>query len=98
LAKIVLFMSMSLDGFIAGRNDDAENPFGIKGDRLHDWLSDGGVDPRSHRPASAPSATVFDEVMATGAVIAGRRTYELAGGWRTTRLQHTGRRHHRSAG
>jgi hypothetical protein len=58
---------MSLDGFIAGRNDDAENPFGIKGDRLHDWLSDGGVDPRSHRPASAPSATVFDEVRPPGA-------------------------------
>jgi dihydrofolate reductase len=80
LAKIVQFMSMSLDGLIAGPTTMRE-PAADQGDRLHDWLSDGGVDPRSHRPASAPSATVFDEVMATGAVIAGQRTYELAGGW-----------------
>ena len=33
------------------------------------------------RPVDGPGATVFDEVMATGAVIVGRRTFEFAGGW-----------------
>ncbi|MGA8117279.1 MAG: dihydrofolate reductase family protein [Actinocatenispora sp.] len=39
------------------------------------------MDPRSHRPADAVNATVFDELMATGAVIVGRRTFEFSGGW-----------------
>jgi dihydrofolate reductase len=29
---------MSLDGFIAGPNQSVENPLGIGGERLHDWV------------------------------------------------------------
>jgi hypothetical protein len=29
---------MSLDGFIAGPNDDAERPLGDGGERLHEWV------------------------------------------------------------
>ncbi len=75
----VLYMSMSLDGFITGPNDDRGNGLGDDGHRLHDWLAD-GTDPVSHRP-SGVSGDVFDELMATGAVVAGRRTFEIAGGW-----------------
>jgi dihydrofolate reductase len=75
----VLYMSMSLDGFITGPNDDRGNGLGVDGHRLHDWLAD-GTDPASHRP-SGVSGAVFDELMATGAVVAGRRTFEIAGGW-----------------
>jgi dihydrofolate reductase len=75
----VLYMSMSLDGFITGPNDDRGNGLGVDGHRLHDWLAD-GTDPASHRP-SGVSGEVFDELMATGAVVAGRRTFEIAGGW-----------------
>lgn len=32
-------------------------------------------------PGGGPGATVFDELMATGAVITGRRTFDNAGGW-----------------
>ena len=81
MAKIVLDMSMSLDGFITGPDDGMENPMGVDGHRLHDWLSDGSGDPRTYRPTIEPSAAVFDEVMATGAVITGRRTFEQAHGW-----------------
>ena len=81
MAKIVLDMSMSLDGFITGPDDVMQNPLGMDGHRLHDWLNDGSGDPRSYRPTDEPSATVFDEVMATGAVISGRRTYDHARGW-----------------
>jgi dihydrofolate reductase len=80
MAKIVLYMSMSLDGFITGPGDDAEHGLGHDGERLHDWLADGGGDARSYRPAG-PSGVVFDELMGTGAVIAGRRTFDFAGGW-----------------
>jgi dihydrofolate reductase len=80
MAKIVLYMSMSLDGFIAGPGDDAQHGLGRGGERLHDWLADGKGGPASYRP-DGPSAEVFDELMATGAVIAGRRTFDFAGGW-----------------
>jgi dihydrofolate reductase len=81
MAKIVLDMSMSLDGFITGPEDNASHGLGLNGQRLHAWLADGsGDDPRTFRP-SGPSGEIFDEVMATGAVLVGRRTFDLAGRW-----------------
>ena len=79
MSATVLSMSMSLDGFIAGPHDDRDNGLGVDGHRLHDWLSD-GTDPASHRP-SGVSGEVFDALMATGAVVVGRRTFEFAGAW-----------------
>jgi dihydrofolate reductase len=79
MSATVLYMSMSLDGFITGPNDDRGNGLGVDGHRLHDWLSD-GADVAGHRP-SGISGEVFDELMATGAVVVGRRTFEIAGGW-----------------
>ena len=38
-------------------------------------------EPSSFRPVDEAGAAVFDEAIATGAVIAGRRTFELAGRW-----------------
>lgn len=78
--KSVLYMSMSLDGFIAGPGDDPGRGLGIDGECLHAWLGESanggpGFDP------SGPSREVFDELMATGAVIVGRRTFDLAGHW-----------------
>jgi dihydrofolate reductase len=82
VGAIVLDMSMSVDGFVAGPKDEGDQGLGVGGERLHAWLWDGGVDPESHRPAEGGvNGQVFDEVMATGAVIVGRRTFELAGGW-----------------
>ena len=81
MAKVVLYMSMSVDGFIAGPDDSEEHGLGVGGEVLHGWLADGGVDPASHRPSDEAGATVFDEVLATGAVITGRRTFDFAGGW-----------------
>jgi dihydrofolate reductase len=71
----VLFMSMSVDGYIAGPNDGADNPGGDGFGRLHDWLAaaDG-----SDRP-SGPAGKLYDEMVATGAVLVGRRTAEQAG-------------------
>lgn len=80
MGNLVLDMSMSLDGFIAGPDDGPDAGLGIDGERLHAWLGAGGGDPRSYRP-DGPSGDVFDELLATGAVLVGRRTFDIAGHW-----------------
>jgi dihydrofolate reductase len=80
MSSSVLYMSMSLDGFITGPDDDASQGLGRGGERLHDWLGDGGDGVSGYRP-SGPSAAIFDELMATGAVLVGRRTFDIAGRW-----------------
>ncbi len=81
MCRLVLYMSMSLDGFIAGPGDNKNNPFGTKGHRLHEWLGYGGEDVSGFRPSDEPSRTVFDEMMSTGAVITGRRTGDFVDYW-----------------
>jgi dihydrofolate reductase len=83
MSKTVLYMSMSVDGFIAGPNEGPGNGLGDGGRRLHEWFLPG---PGAGRKGAAGRLTgvnreVMDEVMATGAVVVGRRTFELAGGW-----------------
>jgi dihydrofolate reductase len=75
-------MSMSLDGFIAGPNEGPGNGLGDGGHRLHEWALTGGDAGRESvgRPAGV-NGQVFDEFMGTGAVVAGRGTFEPAGGW-----------------
>jgi len=74
----VLHMSMSLDGYFAGPNDEPANPGGDGFDRLHVWI----VTPEGEfgRP-SGPAGELFDEWEATGAVLAGRRTVEQVDHW-----------------
>jgi dihydrofolate reductase len=81
MSRLVLYMSMSLDGFIAGPGDNKDNPFGTQGQRLHKWLGGGGDDVSGFRPSDEPSRTVFDELMSTGAVITGRRTGDFVDYW-----------------
>ncbi|HEY1002759.1 MAG TPA: dihydrofolate reductase family protein [Streptosporangiaceae bacterium] len=70
---IRLYMSMSLDGFIAGPDDRAGQELGRDGGRLFNWMDD--------RMSDGPNGQVYREAMATGALISGRRTFELAGRW-----------------
>jgi dihydrofolate reductase len=72
VSATVLDMSMSLDGFIAGPNETPDNGLGDGGHRLHEWALDG---------PEGVNSEVFDEFMTTGAVVAGRGTFEPAGGW-----------------
>jgi dihydrofolate reductase len=83
VSAAVLYMSMSLDGFIAGPNEGPGNGLGDGGHRLHEWALTGADADRkaiSDRLASV-DGQVMDEAMATGAVVAGRGTFEPAGGW-----------------
>jgi dihydrofolate reductase len=83
LSATVLYMSMSLDGFIAGPNEGPHNGLGDGGERLHDWLWGGEPAGPSGVPSgpSGVNGRVLDESLATGAVVAGRGTFEPAGGW-----------------
>jgi dihydrofolate reductase len=82
VSETVLYMSMSLDGFIAGPNEGPGNGLGDGGPRLHEWLfsEPSGTSGIPGRPAGV-NGQIFDEFMATGAVVAGRGTFEPAGGW-----------------
>ena len=78
----VLYMSVSLDGFVAGPNEGPDNGLGDGGLRLHDWLMIGGdVDVEAIRRSGSVNGKIVDEFMATGATVAGRGTFEPAGGW-----------------
>jgi len=82
VSSSVLYMSMSVDGFITGPDDDADRGLGGDGERLHAWLGadDESGETSAFRP-TGPSGEVFDELMATGAVVVGRRTFDHAGHW-----------------
>jgi dihydrofolate reductase len=84
VSATVLYMSMSLDGFIAGPNESPDNGLGDGGERLHEWALGGGKgvdDLEATRRSGGINGTIIDEFMATGAVVAGRGTFEPAGGW-----------------
>jgi dihydrofolate reductase len=82
VSSTVLYMSTSLDGFITGPNEGPDNGLGDGGHRLHEWVMTGDdVDLESLRRSGDVNGKVVDEFMSTGATVAGRRTFEWAGGW-----------------
>jgi dihydrofolate reductase len=69
MSKVTFDISMSLDGFVTGPNPRPEEPNGDGGQRLIEWAF--GGDDRDRR--------ILEEgVAGLGAVIAGRRTYDLS--------------------
>src|SRR3954468_23537162 len=66
-------MTISLDGYVTGPRDSMDDPMGVGGFRLFNWLA--------RRDAPGPSGQVYAETMASRAVISGRRTYEHARRW-----------------
>jgi dihydrofolate reductase len=74
VAVSLLAMSMSLDGYIADRNDYLG---GDDDHRLHNWFAPGG----EFIQLSGPVQELIDELNACGAVVAGRRTAELMDHW-----------------
>lgn len=78
MARVVVSFSMSLDGFVAGPEITMENAMGRGGERLHEWM----FAPAAERH---PDDVAMVEATNTsvGAVVLGRRTYDLG-------LQHWG--------
>jgi len=76
MSASVLYMSMSLDGYIAGPNDEPGNPGGDGFMRLHDWY---GFEAAQK---SEMGEHFLAEGGATGAIVAGRRTVEQVDHWK----------------
>ena len=84
MSSTVLYMSVSLDGFVTGPNEGPDNSLGDGGDRLHEWVfpgAEGGDFEAAVQRLRGVNRQVYDEFMSTGAVVAGRGTFEPAGGW-----------------
>jgi dihydrofolate reductase len=82
VSATVLAMSVSLDGFIAGPNEGPDNGLGDGGHRLHQWSPHPDPDRGAAWGMEAGvNRQVHDELMSTGAVVAGRGTVEPAGFW-----------------
>jgi dihydrofolate reductase len=84
MTKVTTALSTSVDGFIAGGDDGMEQPLGTGGQRLFAWYTDGDT-PSELNPSfkmSAKSAAFFDQgARRVGAVISGRRTYDISRAW-----------------
>jgi dihydrofolate reductase len=75
MSKVISGISMSLDGFVTGPNVSREQQLGDGGEVLHRWLWE--PDPRDADLLEAMAKDV-------GAILMGRRSYDLAegdGGW-----------------
>jgi dihydrofolate reductase len=71
--RVLLEMSMSLDGFVARPDVSVNQPMGDDRDRIHDWMFKGKTD----REAEAWEEERFADV---GAVIMGNTTFEVGVG------------------
>jgi dihydrofolate reductase len=82
---VVIEMSMSLDGYVAGPEDNMAHRLGTRGgERVFDWYTTG----KEHYPEGSmfrtegPNRAVAEEMFARfGAYVSGRRTYDMAHGW-----------------
>jgi dihydrofolate reductase len=78
MGKVGIGFSMSLDGFIAGPNDDVQQVFKwyFSGDTEFEFPGGMGV------KISQQSADLLQEqIEATGALVTGRRQFDLTHGW-----------------
>ena len=81
MGKVVAIMSMSLDGYVADLDDGVAEVF--------DWyfhsgdvaIATGGSDPMTFRVSAASAEHVRGLRAGLGAVLTGRRTFDVAGGW-----------------
>jgi dihydrofolate reductase len=77
-------ITTSADGYITGPNDGPGRGLGDGGERLHYWVFGGPwrYDEEPRGEATGADKELLDEAFSrTGAVVAGRNTYEAADAW-----------------
>jgi dihydrofolate reductase len=71
MGKVIVDITMSLDGFVTGPNDGPGNGLGDGGRVLHEWVFEGRTE--------ADNLLLFEEPMQTlGSYVLGRRTFDIA--------------------
>jgi dihydrofolate reductase len=88
MSKLRLTISMSLDGFVAGPDQSVDDPLGIGGERLHEWMVPLAVWRALHGQTggdvTASSAVVEESLANIGATIMGRNMFGgQPGPWNT---------------
>ena len=84
MGKVAAGITMSVDGYITGRDDRPGQGLGVGGERLHYWVFGGPwtYDSPSRGEPRGTDREWMEEVLgANGAVVTGRGTYEAAGHW-----------------
>jgi dihydrofolate reductase len=85
MGKVIVALTTSLDGYIAGPNDGDEHPLGEGGQRLFAWMNAGPENVRENEWLAPPEASrpVIERWLTeAGAIVSGRRTFDIAGGWK----------------
>src|SRR4051812_50227829 len=79
MTQVLLEITMSLDGYVAGPDASLEDPLGVGGMALHDWAfrlaawrAEHGIEGGEE---GADGALVRATVARTGAVVMGRRVF-----------------------
>jgi dihydrofolate reductase len=85
MGKVLIDLSMSLDGFITGADPtEAQALGGGDGNRLHEWYFNGNS-PSPYNDVFMPgkgSEVVVEEMFTTtGAIVVGRKWYDVVNGW-----------------
>ena len=83
MSKVMLEITMSLDGFVTAPNDERGRGLGDGGGVLHYWVFGGPWTYEGTRPeATGVDKQVLDEaVEGSGVAVVGRRMYDVTGGW-----------------
>jgi dihydrofolate reductase len=70
VAKVIIDIAMSLDGYVTGLNDGPGNGLGDGGRLLHEWVFEGRTE--------ADAELLFEEPRKTlGSCVLGRRTFDI---------------------
>src|SRR5512135_2179671 len=87
MGKVTTGFSMSLDGFVAGPNDNPENSLGDGGDRLFSWYFVGEtpvevpMGDQTMKMSREGGEMVKEATNAAGVLVTARRTFDIAHAW-----------------
>lgn len=81
MSKVIAIMSMSLDGFVADAHDGVNEVFAWYMDSGDVEFHMGGGDPMTFRVSESSAEHLRGLWPALGAMITGRRTFDVANGW-----------------
>ncbi len=87
MSKVVFNMTVSLDGYVAGPNDNPENGLGDGGGALFNWYFSGDTEillsegTPTLKVSQQSAALLKDAVETYGAGVWGRRTFDIAHAW-----------------
>lgn len=86
VTKIVVDITMSLDGFVAGPEPTLEEPLGRNGERLHEWALESASWREQHGlsggETNVDSELIEEATSSAGAYVMGRKMFSGgSGGW-----------------